>query len=190
MILGAIYPLKNSDSYTFNALEKDGVALNSIGDIEHGENMAFDGVITDEQISEIKDRLDFVYPHSHLNKLPAKLSVSKLTPTVLDDMDDDAATLESFDEAKILEIEEFFESKSKTTSADRGTATHLFLQFCDFEYAEKNGAKAELSRLVEKRFIAPQVAELINIKQIEKFFESDFYSSLKNAKKNLSRTEI
>ena len=183
MILGAIYPLKNSDSYTFNALEKDGVTLNSIGDIEHGENMAFDGVITDEQISEIKERLDFAYPHSHLNKLPAKLSVSKLTPTVLDDMGDDAATLESFDEAKILEIEEFFESKSKTTSADRGTATHLFLQFCDFEYAEKNGAKAELSRLVEKRFIAPQVAELINIKQIEKFFESDFYSSLKNAKK-------
>ena len=98
-------------------------------------------------------------------------------------MNDDAATLESFDEAKILEIEEFFESKSRTTSADKGTATHLFLQFCDFEYAEKNGAKAELSRLVEKKFIAPQVAELINLKQIEKFFESDFYSVLKNATK-------
>jgi ATP-dependent helicase/nuclease subunit A len=101
---------------------------------------------------------------------------------VLDDIDNDAATLESFDEAKILEIEEFFESKSKLTSADKGTATHLFLQFCDFENAEKNGAKAELSRLVEKRFIAPQVAELINLKQIEKFFESNFYTILKTAK--------
>ncbi len=183
MILSAIYPLKNGDSYTFTALEKDSISLNSIGNTTDGEDMAFDGVITDEQIAMIKERLDFKYHHSHLNKLPAKLSVSKLTPTVLDDMDDDAATLESFDEAKILEIEEFFESKSKTTSADRGTATHLFLQFCDFENAEKNGAKAELSRLVEKRFIAPQVAELINLKQIEKFFESDFYSVLKNATK-------
>jgi ATP-dependent helicase/nuclease subunit A len=150
--------------------------------IEGDEDISFDEVITDEQLSEIKERLDFTYPHAHLNKLPAKLSVSKLTPTVLDDVDD-AATLESFDEAKILEIEEFFESKSKITSADKGTATHLFLQFCNFENAEKNGAKAELSRLVDKKFIAPQVAELINLKQIEKFFESDFYSTLKNAKK-------
>ena len=57
------------------------------------------------------------------------------------------------------------------------------MQFCDFANAEKNGVKAELERLVDKKFIAPQVAELINLKQIEKFFESDFYSILKNAKK-------
>lgn len=183
MILAAIYPLKDGGSFTFTALEKDAVELNLLGNIESTEELSFYGIITDEQIKEIKDRLDFRYPHSHLNKLPAKLSVSKLTPTVLDDIDNDAATLESFDEAKILEIEEFFESKSKTTSADKGTATHLFLQFCDFQNAEKNGAKAELSRLVDKKFIAPQVAELINLKQIELFFESKFYSTLKSAKK-------
>ena len=183
MILASIYPLKDGSSFTFTALEKDAVALNLLGNIEYTEDVSFNEIITDEQIKEIKDRLDFKYPYSHLNKLPAKLSVSKLTPTVLDDMDNDAATLESFDEAKILEIEEFFESKSKVTSADKGTATHLFLQFCDFQNAEKNGAKAELSRLVEQKFIAPQVAELINLKQIEKFFNSDFYSTLKNAKK-------
>ena len=183
MILAAIYPLKDGSSFTFTALEKDVVALNLIGNIERTEDVSSDEIITDEQIREIQDRLDFKYPYSHLNKLPAKLSVSKLTPTVLDDIDNDAATLESFDEAKILEIEEFFESKSKVTSADKGTATHLFLQFCDFQNAEQNGAKAELSRLVEKKFIAPQVAELINLKQIEKFFESNFYSILKNGKK-------
>lgn len=183
MILAAIYPLKAGASFTFDALEKDKVSINNAIDIESGNDKACNEIITDEQISKIKERLDFRYPHSHLNKIPAKLSVSKLTPTVLDDMDDDAATLESFDEAKILEIEEFFESKSKTTSADRGTATHLFLQFGDFNNAETNGAKAELSRLVDKKFIAPQVAELINLKQIEKFFESEFYSVLKNAKK-------
>ena len=54
--------------------------------------------------------------------------------------------------------------------------------FSRLENAEKNGAKAELSRLVEKKFIAPQVAELINLKQIEKFFDSEFYGVLKNAK--------
>lgn len=184
MILAAIYPLKSSNSFVFTALEKDGVSINNeASNINSNASNDANEIITDEQIEMIKGRLNFVYPHSHLNKLPAKLSVSKLTPTVLDDMDNDAATLESFDEAKILEIEEFFESKSKTTSADKGTATHLFLQFCDFNNAEKNGVKAELSRLVDKKFIAPQVADLINLKQIEKFFESDFYSTLKNAKK-------
>ncbi len=183
MILGAIYPLQNGISYTFTAFEKDAIKINEAESILNEDEIIANESISQEQIDLINERLNYKYPHSHLNKLPAKLSVSKLTPTVLDDMDDDAATLESFDEAKILEIEEFFESKSKITSADKGTATHLFLQFCDFANAEKNGVKAELERLVDKKFIAPQVAELINLKQIEKFFESDFYSILKNAKK-------
>ena len=183
MILASIYPLTNGNSYTFFALEKDSVSLGNANECQIETRVSNGISITDEQVEIIKGRLEFVYPYAHLNKLPAKLSVSKLTPTVLDDIDNDAATLESFDEAKVLEIEEFFESKSKTTSADKGTATHLFLQFCDFENADKNGAKEELSRLVENKFIAPQVAELINIKQIEKFFESKFYSTLKNARK-------
>ena len=183
MILAAISPLEDTDVFTFTAIEKDGVTLNKASSIDCDNDDVSEKIITNEEIETIKNRLDFTYPNSHLNKLPAKLSVSKLTPTVLDDIDNDAATLESFDEAKILEIEEFFETKSKNTSADKGTATHLFLQFCDFANAEKNGAKAELSHLVDKKFIAPQVAELINLKQIENFFKSNFYSTLKTAKK-------
>ena len=183
MVLAAIHPLRDDEGYTFKALEKDGIELIEIKNEERSEDVpTVSEVITDEEIKKIQARMEFKYPHSHLNKLPAKLSVSKLTPTVLDDIDNDAATLESFDEAKILEIEEFFESKSKITGADKGTATHLFLQFCDFQNAEKNGVRAELARLVEKRFIAPQVAELINIQQIEKFFKSKFYSTLKGAR--------
>ncbi len=183
MILSSIYPLCDGDSYSFTALEKDALTISSGDNESFGINTVSKQEITHDDVEKIRQRLDFTYKQSHLNKLPAKLSVSKLTPTVLDDMNDDAATLESFDEAKILEIEEFFESKSRMTSADKGTATHLFLQFCDFYNAEKNGARSELARLVEKRFVAPQVAELINIKQIEKFFESDFYAILKNAQR-------
>ena len=182
MILAAIHPLRNGDCYTFTALEKDSLAL-EFSEVDVQESQSIESVsVSREDIESVKQRLDFSYSHAHLNKLPAKLSVSKLTPTVLDDIDNDAATLESFDEAKILEIEEFFESKSKISSAEKGTATHLFLQFCDFENAEKNGVTEELSRLVDKRFIAPSVASLINIKQIEGFFKSDFYRLLKEAK--------
>ena len=142
-----------------------------------------ESVPTEINTDEIRSRLEFKYPYEHLNKLPAKLSVSKLTPTVLDDVDNDALTLESAEDAHILEIHEFFESKSRKTSADRGTATHLFLQFCDFENTSRNGVEAELERLVEKRFISPSIAKLINKKQIEAFFKSDFYKSLSSADK-------
>ena len=184
MVLSAIHPLEDGISYTFTAIEKDGVSISPYKDDYLPEEIVPKDVISERDIDIIKERLEFKYPHAHLNKLPAKLSVSKLTPTVLDDIDEDAATLESFDEAKILEIEEFFESRSRTTSADRGTATHLFLQFCDFENAEKNGVENELSRLVENKFIAHWVAELVNKKQIAKFFESKFYATLKNAQKS------
>ena len=183
MILASIYPLRSADAYIFTSFEKDSVSLTFDTTNEEVLEENLTAIITDEDVCEIKKRIDFKYPYAHLNKLPAKLSVSKLTPTVLDDIDNDAATLESFDEAKILEIEEFLESKSKPSSSDKGTATHLFLQFCNFENAEKKGAREELSRLVENRFISPKVADLINTNQIEKFFESNFYEVLKKAKK-------
>ena len=183
MILASIYPLRSADAYIFTSFEKDSVSLTFDTTNEEVLEENLTAIITDEDVCEIKKRIDFKYPYAHLNKIPAKLSVSKLTPTVLDDIDNDAATLESFDEAKILEIEEFLESKSKASSADKGTATHLFLQFCNFKNAEKKGAREELSRLVENRFISPKVADLININQIEKFFESNFYEVFKKAKK-------
>lgn len=183
MILAAIYPLQSRESFVFTAIEKDAVDSSEEDAESVNQPIGAKVVLSDDDIKAIKERLDFKYPLSHLGKLPAKLSVSKLTPTVLDDIDNDAATLESFDEAKILEIEEFFESRDKVTSADKGTATHLFLQFCDFANAEANGVREELARLVEKHFIAPQVAQLIEVSQIEKFFESEFYSSLKGAKR-------
>ena len=182
MILASIYPLESGSCYVFDSIERDEIEIN-IGESDFENSPKTSAVsFTQEEVATLKERLEFEYPYEHLNKLPAKLSVSKLSPTVLDDIDNDAATLESFDEAKILEIEEFFNNKSKISSADRGTATHLFLQFCDFDNAKKNGVKEELTRLVENKFIAPQVAELINLKQIENFFKSDFFAVLENAK--------
>lgn len=181
-ILAAIYPLESSDSHTFEFI--------NCADVEPKDIYAADSQeiheekqVDHKKVEEIRARFDFKYPYEHLNKLPAKLSVSKLTPTVLDDVDNDSVSLESADEAHILEISEFFESKSKQTSADKGTATHLFLQFCDFENASANGIDNELDRLVEKRFISPNVAKLINKKQLEAFFKSDLYRSLSCAEK-------
>ncbi len=190
MILAALYPLEDGDGYTIEHCDKGEIEFDYSLALASGNENTVCSAKSAYDIEELRERIGYRYPHEHLSRLPAKLSVSKLTPTVLDDMDDDAATLEAFDEAKILEIEEFFESKRGTTHADRGTATHLFLQFCDFENAARNGAERELSRLLEKKFISPEIARLIDLSQIKKFFESKFYAELGSADKVYRETRF
>ncbi len=138
--------------------------------------------------SFLKERFAFAYPAEHLTHLPAKLSVSQLSPGVLDKYDagsakpsdikkaDKKALLGSFDLKPT-----FLSPAQKQTAAARGTATHEFLQFCDFENAERD-AKAELERLIEDRFLSPDTRELVRFEELEDFFKSDFYHSLKTAK--------
>ncbi len=142
----------------------------------------------DEFSAVLKERFTFEYPAQHLTRLPAKLSVSRLSPGVLDVYDADAALpselqadaaeqlLHGFDEAP-----RFLSPVQKKSAAASGTATHEFLQFCDFKRAEKNGVKAELERLIEEKYLSPDTRELVRFDELERFFESDFYRSLKGA---------
>lgn len=130
----------------------------------------------------LRDRFSFVYHDKRSGRIPAKISVSKLYPNMLDD---DASDLqEDARPLRLVPSKPLFlqEEAVRATGAERGTATHLFMQFCDFSRAEKNGVREELAYLVENRFIPKGTAELINIRQIERFFRSDIYKALKNAR--------
>ncbi len=150
-----------------------------------GSDAQFDTEESDKEekinalFSRISDRFSFEYPYSHLSRLPAKLSVSKLYPEVLDPIDAE----EPFNgEVSLRDKPAFLIPKAERASAaDRGTATHTFMQFCNFENAEKNGVKEEIARLCEMGLLARETAELINICHVEEFFESGFYRSMKNA---------
>ena len=133
-----------------------------------------------EQIKDkIKDRLSFEYPYSHLNKLPSKMSVSSLYPKVLDEEENAEATPKySLDD----EPEFIRGSELAPTGADKGTATHIFMQFCSFENLLENGAKAELDRLIAQGFISPLTGELVNINHLEKFRKSALLGELLSAK--------
>ena len=73
------------------------------------------------------------------------------------------------------------EDKEKLAAA-RGTATHEFLQFCRFDKAQEHGVQEELSYLIEQRYLAPEVRELVRIDELKRFFASGFYRSLKSAR--------
>ncbi|MBP3333601.1 MAG: helicase-exonuclease AddAB subunit AddA [Clostridia bacterium] len=131
-------------------------------------------------VNEIRKRLEYSYPFEKELTLPAKMSVSRLFPEVLDT---DYADLVKSEE-KITDIPSFMSEGEdiKVTGAMRGTATHVFMQFCDFENAEKNGVETELARLCDKKFINPSLARLVYIDKLKKFFSSELYREIKSAK--------
>ena len=120
---------------------------------------------------EFRSRFAFVYPHRDRARLPAKLSVSVLSPVVLDEDKPEERFLPKTANAK------------DRKAAERGTATHCFLQFCDFGRGKERGAAEELARLVEQRFLAPDTAELCRMDELEKFFRSDLLDDLTSAER-------
>ncbi len=139
-----------------------------------------------EQVqATLQERFGYVYPHAHLTRLPAKLSVSRLSPTVLDVYDGDGTNaaeedaenlLRSFDKAPL------FDAKKEPDAAARGTATHEFLQFCDFGRAEKEGVAAEIERLTKDGFLPDTAAEEVRQDELSAFFASAFYKDLRDAR--------
>ena len=134
-----------------------------------------------ELLQKLKENFAFRYPYRDLQRIPAKISVSRLSPDVLDEHCD---SLDLFSEEK-TQIPDIFlsDQPSRVSPTERGTATHLFLQFCDFEYAERNGAKAELDRLVAKKFIPENLANILYLEELDAFLTSDLIKEIKKASK-------
>lgn len=136
---------------------------------------------------EMRERLSYVYPYTASTELPAKKAVSLLTPTILDDEGEaldvlswqqDPTVGEQIKPAFILEAER---GQKRPTSAERGTATHAFLQFCDFEYLEKNGFEQERKRLVERAFLSAPVADMVECGPVEAFMKSELYKRMRRS---------
>ena len=158
-----------------------------------------------------EERFDFRYPYEHLTTLPSKISVSDLHPGILDqqpDIEQDDIRFAEEDTQLRLQIHRATSSSSAddmgamvekwlsrtpafchtedeqtVSAAERGTATHLFLQFCDMERAYSGGVRNEAERLTAERFLPPHVAAQIREKELTRFFESDFYSRLRHARR-------
>ena len=120
----------------------------------------------------VSEHLDYVYPYRKLTEVPSKLSVSKLYPTILDGAEEGKDISE---EAPVfLKMPNFLmrEEDENVTAAQKGTAMHTFMQFCDFERVMKNGVEAEIAYLAEKRFIFESDKEKMDVYRLKAFFRS------------------
>ncbi len=153
--------------------------------------------------------LSFVYPDEALSCLPEKLSVSRLSPAVLDGTEGECAPLSTLsgipsapaDSEELFDLfskedvdpfgaeppftptlPSFISGKREDEAALAGTATHLFMQFADFGLLEKNGVEAELARLVEKEFLRAEEAARVRKGEIEAFLRAPLFQKMKKAK--------
>lgn len=119
-----------------------------------------------ELVKKLTESFSYV-TETRLTRSEAKLTVSEI---VKDDV------LSFFPEVPSLDasLEEF-------TAARRGTLTHRFMQFCDFEKTSEN-LGAEVSRLTENGVFTPHESEAIDRRGVENFFKSGIYSRLKQSK--------
>lgn len=111
-------------------------------------------------IRTLNERTAFEYKKSALFKLPSKIAASDLSHKL---------STKSFD--RILSTPAFM-NDSVLTGAQKGTALHSFMQFCDFEKAYDN-IENEINRLFEKGFISKIQADSIDREKASKFIHSD-----------------
>ena len=144
------------------ALEGDGPVITSVAD--------------DVSAEEYLERFTYVYPDMALVELPEKMSVSQMSPTVLDGTEEIELSCDSG------AVPAFISGKAADESARRGVATHYFMQFCDLENLARVGVSAEIERLVLEKFISRADAERIRQKELEAFVNSALFSDMRGAK--------
>ena len=132
---------------------------------EETEEILYD----EEMLAQIKERLSYEYPYASLNGIVAKRIASKL--------DEEEIGGEYFASRKPA-----FTGKGKLTPAQRGTATHRFMQYSDYAKA-KESVETELERLVEGGMLTEAEAQAVDRKSVSDFLESKLAQRIFNAEK-------
>ena len=127
---------------------------------------------------ELSRRFSFVYPDLALTALPEKLSVSRLSPAVLDGADEGDAVPSAVPEEFVPSVPAFLSGVHRDEAALSGTATHLFLQFCDFSRLARDGVDAELVRLGDEEFLSAEDIGRVRRDEIEAFCRSALFARL------------
>lgn len=167
---------------------------------EEAPTIAYDPAAVSAAAEVLRERFSYRYPAAHVLGLPSKLSVSRLYPGVLDEREetvDLAPGLAGEAETETGETEEtaykpapvplFFGGEREDSAAAAGTATHLFMQFCDLDRLAVEGGKAELARLTEKRFMTEKDAALVRLHEVEAFRRSPLLAALRETGARLFR---
>ena len=119
-------------------------------------------------------RMEYAYPHQAAVELPSKLTATGLKGRTLDHEVQEAAENYQIEKRRpIFRRPGFIEENRPLTPAERGTATHLVMQYIDFRKCTSHASiAAEITRLAQKGHITSTAAKAVQVAHILHFFQS------------------
>ena len=145
--------------------------------------------LADHYAEVCRKQAGFDYPLSCLHGLPTKAAASKLRPDLLDILNDEDAEAEALEtqielmRAATPSFDRLLADRKKASAADIGTATHSFLEFCNFDLLVTHGIESERQRLLTNGFITKETDEMIDQAHLEAFAASNLLQWIRKAKK-------
>ena len=202
-ILGA----SNMLSWILAALYEDGTLADDIdltvvhpffGEVERGLPFAVGATTAeDTSLSPVAMRYaaiyrakeEMQYPYAFLQGLPVKAAASKLSANLLDtlsDEDDEESALMA--QIELLQsstqpFDSLLQAQERPSATEIGSATHAFLQFCDYERLMATSPEEEAERLVADGFMSRRAADILHFNQLKAFCKSDLMVLIKSATK-------
>ena len=203
-ILGA----SNMLSWMLAALYEGGTLADDIdltvvhpafGEVESGLPISFGATDTQKEVvlSSVAERYaaiyrakeEMEYPYEFLQGLPAKAAASKLSANLLDTLsgqgDEEgviAAQIELLQNAT-QPFDSLLQAQELPSATEVGSATHAFLQFCNYKRLLETSPEEEAERLVADGFMSRRAKDILHFKQLKVFCESDLMELIKSAAK-------
>lgn len=120
-----------------------------------------------EFLNTLNERLSARYGYQELTEIPVKVSASSL------------AHKETEQKFIAVSVPDFMK-KDNLSGAEKGTALHTFVQYCDFEKARAS-IDDEIDNLIDKGFLTAIQGEAINRESVHSFLNSDLMNSMLNS---------
>ncbi len=127
------------------------------------------------------------YPYAFLQGLPAKAAASKLSANLLDSLSNEedeegslAAQIELLQSAT-QPFDSLLQAQERPSATEVGSATHAFLQFCNYERLMETSPEEEAERLVADGFMSRRAKDILHFKQLTAFCKSDLMALIKSA---------
>ena len=145
-----------------------------------GEEQATERTEADQAAAaELYRRLAFRYPHKDAVSLPSKVTATELKGRA--EADEDAEPMVPPRKAS-FRMPDFTKKDKPVTGAEKGTATHLVLQYMDFGRTESvEAVRQEIERLRTQRFLSEREALAVDAEAIAGLFASPLGRRMRQA---------
>lgn len=184
-------PLRNFFGLNTNFLFKTDTELNMYiynpNDFEISEqveNIEENVSILEQLKSNVLEKCNYVYGNINAN-LPARLSVSDIVK------DDKAKLVLSSGYVSNVRFDSLktpnFMTSEHITPAEKGTAIHIVMQYCDFAKLKIN-VTAEINRLKNEGYLTREQYSVMDFKLFDKFVKSDIFELALNNKTQRERS--